>query len=252
MTTGWFGFLGTLVPVIGLVQVGVQARADRYTYVPLVGIFVAVVWLAGEVAGSSRVRRRLAAALAGAAVLGLAAAASVQAGTWRDAVSLHRHALAVTDRNWQAWMGLGDAYLGDGRLGESIAANEEALRILPGLPQAWNGIGVALAQGGRPEDSIPRFERAIALDRGYADAWYNLGTAHGVLGRHAEAAACFEQAVRLRPDHVRAWGNLGLASAILGNRTRALEALRQLERLDPAQAERLRQQIGARPGAPPG
>ncbi len=240
-------FLVGLAPVIGIVQVGTQALADRYTYVPLVGIFVAVVWAVAELAAPRRATRIAAAALGVAATLALALASARQVATWRDSATLHRHALAVTERNWNAWLGLGDALSEAGRPGEALDAYEEALRIRPTLAQAWAGLGVAYGRMGAPERAVPLLREAVRLAPGYGEGWYNLGNAHGSMGQHAEAAACFREAVRARPTDARAWGNLAVASAASGDPAGAREALARLSALDPRGAAELRSRLGPLP-----
>lgn len=235
---GWLWFVGTLVPVIGLVQVGEQGLADRYTYLPLTGPFVAAAWGGAELLGRLR-PPALAWGAALAPVVALALVARAQAATWRDSVALHGRALEVTDRNWNAWNGLGDALADAGRPQEAIGAYQEALRIRPRLAAAWNGLGAAHGQLGAHADAIARFEEALRIRPGYADAWYNLGTAHGSLGRHARAAECFRAALRLRPDDARAWQNLGVASLLSGDLPAARESFERLTRLAPARAREL-------------
>jgi tetratricopeptide (TPR) repeat protein len=236
---GWLWYLGTLVPVIGIVQVGVQARADRYTYVPLLGLCVAVAWGAAGLVERWPATRRAAGAV-GAAVLALAAAAWFQVGHWRDSVSLWTHALRVDEHNWQAWTGLGDALAEEGRFLEAVAAHEAAIRLHPGLASAWDGLGMANGRGGRVDVALAQFQEAVRLDPRRAASWYNLGTTHGRLGGHARAAACFREAVRLQPDFAKAWANLAVASLLVGDRAAALDAVQRLHALDPAAAETLR------------
>jgi protein O-mannosyl-transferase len=242
---GWCWYLGSLLPVIGIVQVGSQAMADRYTYVPLIGPFVALVWGVADALARARQRRLVAGALAAAAAVLLTAATIHQVGFWKDAETLHRRSLAVTDRNWQAWLGLADALSDQGRLDEALDAGEQALRILPRLPQGWDSLGVTHGRRGNHAVAIRHFREALRLDPGLASAWYNLGTAYGSLGQHGEAASCFREAVRLRPDDPRAWANLGIASLALGDRAGAMESYQQLLRLEPRRAEDLRNRIAA-------
>lgn len=244
---GWLWFLGTLVPVIGLAQVGEQALADRYTYLPLVGPFVAAAWGGADLADRLPRGRAAAAAAAAVAVAALALAAFRQAGTWRDSVALHRRALETTERNWVAWNGLADALADAGRPADAVGAYREALRLRPRLASAWNGLGTAYGMLGAHAEAIAPFEEALRVRPAYSDAWYNLGTAHGSLGRHARAAECFRSALRLRPDDARAWANLGVASALAGDRRGAAESLEALERLEPARAAALRALLEAAP-----
>ncbi len=240
-------FLVGLAPVIGIVQVGAQALADRYTYVPLVGVFVAVVWGVAELAAPRRAARLGAAGVGAAALLALSLATARQVATWRDSVTLHRHALSVTERNWNAWLGLGDALSEAGRPGEALGAYAEALRIRPTLAQAWAGLGVAHGRMGAPERAVPMLREAVRLAPGYGEGWYNLGNAYGSLGQHAEAAACFREAVRANPADARAWGNLAVASAATGDAEGAREALARLSALDPRAALELRARLSTSP-----
>jgi tetratricopeptide (TPR) repeat protein len=235
----------SLLPVLGLVQVGEQARADRYTYLPLVGVFVAVAWGAAEVADRNR-RAWVGPASGGLAVAACAALAVPQAATWKNSIALHERAVAVTERNWKAWQGLCDARSDAGDQAGAIAACGEALRIAPGMAEAWNGLGVATGRLGRHEEAIAHFRQAIRFRPGYADAWYNLGTAYGTLGRHADAVPCFREALRIRPDDPRAWFNLAVASLAVGDRGEAILIVRRLQGLDPARAAALARLLGSR------
>jgi tetratricopeptide (TPR) repeat protein len=235
----------SLLPVLGLVQVGDQARADRYTYLPLVGIFVAAAWGAAEIAGRTR-RAWAGPALGGLAVAGCMALAVPQALTWRNSRALLEHAVRVTERNWKAWQGLCDARSDAGDQAGALAACSEALRIAPGAAEAWNGLGVATGRLGRHEEAIAHFRQAIRFRPGYADAWYNLGTAYGTLGRHADAVPCFREALRIRPDDPRAWFNLAVASLAVGDRGEAILIVRRLQGLDPARAAALARLLGSR------
>jgi len=241
---GWFWYLGTLFPVIGFVQVGGQAMADRYTYVPLIGLFVAAVWGLAEVAGRWRVPRVALALSVSAAIAAFAAVAWRQAGFWRDSVTLHQRSLAVTERNWKAWQGLCDALLDLGRLPEAVPACEEAIRILPTFPEAWQTLGVVRARMGDPAAAIPLFRRALELRPDYFNALHNLGSALGNQGEYAQAVAHFQAALRIRPDDAETWSYLGLALLRQGDRQGALAVLERLRSLDPGRADGLRQRMG--------
>jgi len=241
---GYLWYLGTLVPVIGLVQVGGQAMADRYTYIPLIGCFVAVVWGFSEWIERRDMPRWAVVTVVGVVLVALSAVAWKQAGYWRDSTTLHERALAVTDRNWKAWQGLCDAKLDLGRYDEAIPACREAIRILPTFPEAWQTLGVVYARKGDPEGAIQYFRRALELRPDYYNAFLNLGSAKGNLGDYPQAIASFRAALRLRPDSPDAWGYLGLALLRTGDRPGALEAYESLRRLDPARAEELRRRFG--------
>jgi tetratricopeptide (TPR) repeat protein len=236
---GWLWFAGMLVPVSGLAQVGEQALADRYTYLPHVGLFVAMVWAAAEVHERLRAPRPIAWITAALPIVLLTGAAHRQTATWRDSLTLHGRALEATERNWNAWNGLGDALSDAGRPQEAITAYREALRIRPRLASAWNGLGAAQGMLGAHAEAIPLFEEALRLRPDYADAWYNLGTALGSLGKHARAAECLRAALRIRADHVDTWANLGIASVLAQDRRGAAQSLEALNRRDPVRARQL-------------
>ncbi len=198
---GWLWYLGTLFPVIGIVQVGGQAMADRYTYIPAIGICMILAWSAADlVAGQPRLKP----AIATLAVLSCGvsmALARQQAGYWRNSETLFRHAIAVNQRNYVARLNLG-VYLGqNGRGPEAIPLFEEVLRQIPGDANVHNSLGILLAaQPGRLQEAISHFETAVRLHPDYFEARYNLATALSqVPGREAEAIAQYEAAQRLDP-----------------------------------------------------
>ncbi len=217
LAVGWLWYVGTLVPVIGLVQVGGQSHADRYTYVPLIGIFVAVAWGVPSLLAGWRQRRVALGALAGASLLALSAAAWAQAGYWRDSVALFTRAAAVTDGNWLALYNLGHACNRLGRHPEAVDHFREALRIKPDYANGWNNLGVSYIGLGRHGDAIGCFREALRLRPDLAEAWNNLGVCHGAFGRFSEAAGCFREALRLRPDYPDAQRNLLAANSRLGS-----------------------------------
>jgi tetratricopeptide (TPR) repeat protein len=239
LAVGWLWFLVTLLPVIGIIQVGNQAMADRYTYVPLIGPFVALAWGAGEVVARWPAWRRPLAVAAGVTVLSAAWAARAQAGTWRDSFSLYGHAIAVTTRNWTAWNNLAYAYHRIGRGDEAARCFREALRARPGEAATWRDLGLTLVGVGDHAGAIQAFREAVRLRPSDATTWTNLGASQGALGRHAAAVESFEEALRWRPEDQEALFDLGIALAQLGQPRRALEVEERLARLNPALAERL-------------
>jgi len=231
---GWFWFLGTLVPVIGLVQVGLQARADRYTYVPLIGLFVVVAWTAAEIAGP-RGRRALA-ALGVAATLVCAALARRQVETWRDSETLWRRAVAVDPENAAARNNLGDYLCWRGRFDEAIAEFREMVRIAPASAEAHNNLGYALRVHGDLDAAIDEYREALRVNPKFAEACDNWGLALRQQGLREEAAARFADALRLRPDYADAHHNLGVTFAELGRTDDAVRELVEATRLAPDDA----------------
>jgi protein O-mannosyl-transferase len=199
---GWLWYLGTLVPAIGLVQVGGQAMADRYTYIPAIGISVMLAWSAADLITR---HPRLKPAIATLAVLscGLSIAlARKQTSYWMNSETLFRHALDVDKDNYVARLNLG-TYLGrNGRALEAIPLFEEVVRYIPGDANVHNSLAILLAdQPGRLEEAIAHFKSAVRLDPDYYEAQYNLGTALSqVPGRESEALAHFEAAQRIQPS----------------------------------------------------
>jgi protein O-mannosyl-transferase len=230
---GWFWYLGTLVPAIGLIQVGTQAMADRYTYIPLIGIFIVLAWGVPElVARWPRSRVALLGAAA-VALLACTAATRAQVRHWSDSKALWTHALRVTKENYAAHTYMGNALSLEGDLEGAIDQYEEALRIRPDYPEAHNNLGPALARTGRLDEAVASFTEAVRLRPNFADAHSNLGLALASQGKLDEAIAQYQEALRLSPEHASARGNLGFALQAQG---RIPEAVREFElvlRLNP-------------------
>lgn len=242
--TGWLWYLGTLAPVIGLLQVGGYARADRYTYVPLVGVFVMIAWGAAAAIERLPEGRRAAAARALSAVgvlvvLVCAVLAFRQAGTWRNSTTLFRQAVAATDDNWFAHTWYGAALLGDGDLAGAEAQLRRALEIYPPNATARLFLGTVLLRVGRPADAEPELRAALAQDPAWTqahEAQALLGEALASMQRHAEAADALRAAIARRPDYGPARLNLG-ALLIMGDDLAGAEReLLEAARLMPDQA----------------
>jgi tetratricopeptide (TPR) repeat protein len=236
LTVGWLWYLGTLVPVIGIVQVGIQSMADRYTYVPMLGLALGVSWGAFHLAARSDGWR------AGLAVLGVLYAAFClvltreQIGHWRTSETLFRRTVAVTKNNYLAYNNLGFDFSNQGRLEEAREMYERSLAINPNYEEARNNLGYALAKLGRPAEAVPHYEAAIRLKPGLAEAHNNLGNALADLGRSTEALACYRRALELKPDHADAHNNLGIAMAMQGKFDEAIQHLETSLRLKPRNA----------------
>lgn len=220
LLVGWLWYLGTLVPVIGLVQVGSQARADRYAYLPLLGLFLIAAALAEELAG----RRRAAAAIAGAlVVLALSVACRRQVLVWRDTETLFRHTVASVDGAYVAHNQLGILHATRGRYDEARREFETALAIQPSYYDGWNNLGQISLDQNDLEGAVRHYTKAIAYRRA-PKALNNLGTALARLGRHAEAERHFAQALQRDPSYATARFNHAAVLAELG---RGDEALRE-------------------------
>jgi tetratricopeptide (TPR) repeat protein len=244
LAVGWLWYLGTLVPVAGLVQVGAQALADRYTYVPLIGIFLLVAWGAPEALGGWRIRKSALAVAACASLAAFSAASWHQAGTWRDDFTLFGHAIRVTERNWLAWNNLGVAYEKTGRPELAVAYYREAVRLRPDYSYAWYNLGSIYGSFGRHQQAIESYRESVKADPDFAEAWNNMGAAHAVLGQYREAAASYREAVRAQPYYANAWYNLGMIYVMLNRPETVIEIGQRLRRIDPAKAEALLARIG--------
>src|ERR1043166_3273747 len=233
LAVGWVWYLVTLLPVSGMLQVGQQARADRFTYLPFIGVFMLVAW------GAYDLTRRCGAQKAALSVAGTAATALCigltyrQVGFWKDSETLFGHALAVTADNDVAHNNLGTALLDLNRPAEAIPHFEEAVRLRPGDPSARRNLGTALFRAGRLDESIVQLELALKLKPDMAIAHSNLGTALGMKGRMEEAIAHLREAVRLLPGDLKAENNLGVALARAGRFEEAIPHFREVIRLDP-------------------
>jgi Flp pilus assembly protein TadD len=233
LPVGWLWYIGTLVPVIGLVQVGSQAMADRYTYVPLIGVFIAIAWGIPDLFSRVRFRRLALGALGGTVVAALSVAAWNQAGHWRDSVTLFSRALAVTQDNWLAWNNLGLTYDELGQPERAILHYREALRIRPGYADAWYNLGVTYGKMGQPEQAIIYFREALSVKPDYTKAWNNLGAAYYELGQPEQAITYYRKALQTKPDYAEAWYNLGLAYAEYGQLHQAISCFREAVRIKP-------------------
>lgn len=203
---GWFWFLGTLIPVIGLIQVGAQAMADRYTYIPLIGLFIAIVWGISDVLGGrGTTALRIG---AGVVIVALAAVTWVQVGYWRDSVTLLEHAVAVTSDNYIAHNSLGSAYAELGRTEDAIREYEEALRICPTYTFARTNLANQLQKQGRLAEAAEVGMQAAEMNPRSAEIHYNNGAILHQNGDLDGAVREYREAIRIRPDFPEAHNNL--------------------------------------------
>ena len=214
---GWFWYVGMLVPVIGLVQVGLQSMADRYTYLPQIGLCIAVTWGVAQLAVSWRYRFRVYGATAALAVLLLMGLAWRQTSYWRDSETLWTHTLAYTTHNFLPHNNLGLALAQKGQVDEAVTHFRKALEIKPDYANAHQNLGVALEGRGQSDAAIAHYQRALELKPDYPDITHNnLGSALARRGQLDAAIVHFRKALELRPDYVEARNNLDLALRLRG------------------------------------
>jgi protein O-mannosyl-transferase len=212
LLTGWLWFLGTLVPVIGLVQAGDQAMADRYAYIPLIGIFIMIAWGAGDLADSRQIGLSACFIPAACVLLALSFATYRQLGYWSSNYDLWTHALAVTDRNFIAQNNLGGALLLLGKPDEAYSHFQAAAEINPNDPMSHSNLGAYLQEHGKLLEAMEQYDRTISLtsDAGLLAATYaNRGTAYRKLGEDEKARDSYDQALRLNPNQSNAYLGLG-------------------------------------------
>jgi hypothetical protein len=205
---GWFWFAGVLVPVIGLVQVGIQSRADRYMYIPLIGLSVIAVWCLHEIS-VRRTAVRPAAALGFAACCAYGAVASYNAAYWRDTVTLFRHAIDVTENNWGALDVVSQALLRQNRVDEAMPYIAEVLRLRPNLPEAHIDLASALSRRGDLDAAGAQYRKALQLDPDGPDAREGLGVIQTEKCQLNDALANLTAAERAMPGEANKHYNLG-------------------------------------------
>jgi tetratricopeptide (TPR) repeat protein len=237
LVVGWFWYLGMMVPVIGMVQISYYARADRYTYLPQIGLYLAIVWTAGDLTISWRHGRRI----LGVGALGVIAALMVcawkQTSYWRTEEILWERALACTSGNYVAHNNLGYDLAHQGRPAEAIAHYQKALEINPDFAEAHNNLGTALLNQGRLEEASEHFHLALDEDPAFAEAHNNLGIVLTKQGRTAEAIEEYRKAIELNPNRAEFYNNLG---NLLATKDRTAEAIEQFQKaieVDPDDAK---------------
>jgi len=234
---GWFWYIGTLAPVIGLIQVGMQAMADRYTYIPLIGFFIIVAWGVPELFKKWRFRKEALIVLPVLCILCLILLTWRQVGYWRNSVTLFDHVLKVTHRNATAYYCRGNIYAGLGNPRQAIEDYDRAIELNPKYAKAYNNRGVAYGNLGNPRQTIEDYNRAIELNSKFAEAYNNRGVAYRNLGNPRQAIEDYNRAIELNPKYAEAYYNRGIAYGNLGNPRQAIEDYNRAIELNPKYAE---------------
>ena len=222
LTVGWLWYLGMLVPVIGLVQVGSQAMADRYTYVPLIGLFLMAAWGIPDLLARWPYRRIALPVAAAIAISACTITARAQVQRWESDATLWRNALQVTTGNYMAHHNLGTQLAREGKLDEAVREYVEAIRIKPDYADAYTNLGLALMLQERKSEALQVLGEAVRLNPKHAEAHNNLGVLLKNLGRFDEAKAHLGEALRLLPDYANAHYNLGNVLASQGKKAEAI------------------------------
>jgi protein O-mannosyl-transferase len=243
--TGWFWYVGMLVPVIGIVQIGEQGHADRYTYLPYIGLFLLIVWTAADLATTWHLRRQYLWLVAATTIAVLSYLAAAQTSFWKNSETLWNHTLSVTSNNDFAHNNLGFLYLRRGELDQAISHFETALKIRSGNDQTHYNLGTALvhmnlanalARKGRAEEAIVYYEEAIKLRADYGDAYYNFGSVLFQQGWIDDAIAQWQKALAIQPNDAAAHTSLGNAFLQKGWPEKALIEYQKAVEIDPREA----------------
>jgi Tfp pilus assembly protein PilF len=237
LVMGWLWYCVTLVPVIGLVQVGEQAMADRYAYIPSLGVLILVIWGAYELTRRWRYHELALTVAGGAAMMLCLGLTRQQVGYWQDDETLFRHAIAVTENNYFAHNNLGPVLDRKGQTDEAFSQFQEAVRLKPDDAEVHYNLGFAFLKRGQTDEAFGQYQEAIRLKPDFAEAHYNLGVVLVQKGQTDEAIRQYQETIRLKPDFAKAYNNLG---SVLGRKGRIDEAIRQFQeaiRLKPDFAE---------------
>lgn len=237
VTVSWLWFVTTLVPVIGIVQVGGHAMADRFTYVPLVGLFILLAWGGAAVLEGAGLRPSQRAAVALPILLACGIVARAQAMNWRNGVALWEHAIEVAPDNARAHANLGVSIAREGHAGQAIDHYREALRLQPGDAYTHNNLALALVEQGKGAEALAHYQEAVRLAPEYANAHNNLANLLADQDRYGEALEHHREAIRLEPDAALNRVNLAITLGHMGRPGEAIPLMLDAIRANPDQAE---------------
>jgi tetratricopeptide (TPR) repeat protein len=234
LTVGWFWYLGTLVPVIGLIQIGSQAMADRYTYLPSIGIFIIVAWSVAELTTKCSFRNLALGVTAGIVLVSLSICTLIQLCYWRNTLTLYEHTLKVTENNYIIHNNYGCSLDENGKLDQAIKNFNEALRIKPNYVAALINLGVAMKKKGKITEAIEKWERVLELNPYNPSAHSNLGLVMAQQGKYNEAIKHFNDALQAKPNFPGVHYILGIIYDKMGNYDMAIQNYNNVIRLEPS------------------
>ncbi len=200
LVVGWLWYLGTLVPVIGLVQVGLQARADRYTYVPLTGLFIMIAWGAPDFLARWRYRKMVLSLSAVVVLLALGITSWFQVKCWQNSITLYTHAVTAVKNNWWAHNTFGNTLVSKGRLDEAVGHYRQAFQIRPNFADAYYNLANVLVSQGRLDEAVSCYRQILQVEPNDAESHNMLGMTLQLQGKLDEAISCYRQALRIKPD----------------------------------------------------
>jgi len=243
LVMGWFWYLGTLVPVIGIVQVGIQSMADRYTYIPLIGIFVMVAWGIPELLDKWQLKKIALATLTGIVIPILIVCSWIQVGYWKNSNILFEHALEVTVNNYLAHTSLASTLIEQGDLDGAIKHCTEALRINPKYTYAYNNMGRALRKKGDIQGSIEQYKQSLKINPHFIPIYLILGRALVEEKHYNEAVNQFQECLKIDPQNCDVYNSLGNIMQERGNLDDAIKYYMKALQIDPHQ-ERVYYNLG--------
>lgn len=226
LAVGWLWYLITMFPVSGLIQVGVQAMADRYTYIPLMGLFIVVAWGIPDLLERRPYKKAIMAVSAAICLMALAVQTYHQTGVWQNSRTLFEHAIAVTQGNDVAQNNLGRYFMDQRKFQEAAGHFQEAVRMRPGNVQYLNNLGIALFRQNRYQDAVACYRMAMAMDPRFADSYYNAADAYFYSGKESDALENYKKALFLKPGNAVAENNM---ATLLIRQGKINEALHLLE-----------------------
>jgi len=273
LAVGWLWYLGTLVPVVGIIQSGLQSRADRFGYIPLIGLFILIAWGIPDLLGRVRNANILLGVAAGVAVLACTLIARRQVGSWENSLALWTHAVAVDPENYRAQgllglalvehgeldqavthynealryskalrlkpdiaevhYALGNIFVDQGKFAEAFEEYTEAIRTNPKFAQAHNNLGNLLSRQKKLDQAALEYRDALRIDPNYAEAHTGLGAVLADQGKRSDAIAQYSEALRIDPDSAPAHNNLGTALAEQGDLDQAVHEFLEALRVKP-------------------
>jgi len=236
LATGWLWYVGTLVPVIGVVQVGVQAMADRYTYIPLIGLFMAVAWGAADLSKKWKIPKAIFPVIAALILVCLALATCKQVGYWKSNLTLYDHTLDVTKNNWLIYNNRGNVYNSQGDYRRAIEDYNRAIEIKPDYAEAFANRGAARNGLEHYNHAVADFSRAIQIRPGYAEAYINRGAAYNNLGKHRLATEDLDRGIAIKPGYAEAYFSRAVAHNARRQYSEAIEDFSRAIEIKPAYA----------------
>jgi tetratricopeptide (TPR) repeat protein len=234
---GWFWYLGTLVPVIGIVQVGGQSMADRFAYIPLIGIFIIVAWGVPALIPKWRYKEKVLSISAGVVILALLITTWKQVSHWKNSITLFKHAVSVTENQYPslavAYANLGVALVKQGDIDTAISHYKTAIKINPNFANAYNNLGFVLAQQGSLKKAISHYKTAIKINPNFDKAYNNLGFVLAQQGSLKKAISHYKTAIKINPNFDKAYSNLGIALAKQGDIDTAISHYKTAIKINP-------------------